>query len=362
MPLESPWLRATWFDGRSSRARPVRVRLVPAAGGPGLQWQPEDDPDGPALQRTHAEVAWPERFSLKRPPRQVTIDLHEQGSLALDDPAAWQQAFESAGARLPFAERMQTRWPVFAGMFVAAFVLVAIFYRWGTPWAASRIARHVPLAWEQQLSRKALEDMDRAVFEPSALPPSRQDALRAQFASLAAQLAPELRRYPDYAPAVQLHFRKGLGANAFALPGGTVVVTDGLVEAADAEKLPDDAVLGVLAHEIGHVVHRHTTRMVVEQGVLNIGLGLALGDTSWAFSNASSLLTTLAYQRSHEAEADCFASRLMRRAGRPLQPMGRLLLHLDPHTDGAAEFISSHPATPERARRLAEGGSGCEGD
>ena len=84
------------------------------------------------------------------------------------------------------------------------------------------------------------------------------------------------------------------------------------------------------------------------------------GEGHTAFANASSLLTTLAYQRTHEAEADCFASRLMRRAGRPLQPMGQLLLHLDPHTDGAAEFISSHPATPERARRLADGGSGCE--
>ena len=63
-------------------------------------------------------------------------------------------------------------------------------------------------------------------------------------------------------------------------PGGTIVMTDGLVEAAAQQGLGDDALVGVLAHEIGHVVHRHTTRMLVEQAVLNVGLGLALGDVS----------------------------------------------------------------------------------
>jgi Peptidase family M48 len=40
------------------------------------------------------------------------------------------------------------------------------------------------------------------------------------------------------------------------------------------------AALGLLAHEIGHVEHRHGTRMLIEQGVINIGMGLALGDVS----------------------------------------------------------------------------------
>ena len=53
---------------------------------------------------------------------------------------------------------------------------------------------------------------------------------------------------------------------------------------------------GVLAHEIGHVVHRHTTRMLVEQAVLNVGLGLALGDVSSLVSMGGSLLTGLAYR------------------------------------------------------------------
>ena len=66
--------------------------------------------------------------------------------------------------------------------------------------------------------------------------------------------------------------------------------------------------MGVLAHEIGHVVHRHTTRMVVEQGVLQMGLGLALGDVS----TGSALLTGLHYRRSHERERVQLLPRLNR--------------------------------------------------
>jgi Zn-dependent protease with chaperone function len=178
-----------------------------------------------------------------------------------------------------------------------------------------------------------------------------------------------MRRYAGYAPALALLFRSGLGANAFALPGGTIVMTDDLVQAAAKRGLSDDALLGVLAHELGHVMHRHTTRMVVEQGVLNVGLGLAMGDLSTVVSMGSSLLTGLAYRRGHETEADCFALVLMQKARMPVEPMADLLLGIDgdrskdktgdktkdAQKDGSASWtslLSSHPDTRLRAERL----------
>ena len=54
------------------------------------------------------------------------------------------------------------------------------------------------------------------------------------------------------------------------MPGGTIVLMDGLVQAAADAGFGDDALLGVLAHEMGHVMRRRGTRMVVEQaGLLN---------------------------------------------------------------------------------------------
>jgi Zn-dependent protease with chaperone function len=149
------------------------------------------------------------------------------------------------------------------------------------------------------------------------------------------------------------------------LPGGNLVMTDELVETAARRGLPDDAIVGVLAHEIGHVMHRHTTRMVVEQGVVNVALGLALGDTSWMFAHASTLLTSLAYRRAHETEADCFALALLRGAKLPALPMADLLLAIDAgaarreHEGGESwtSIVSTHPDTALRARQLKAGQS-----
>ena len=321
------------------------------------------------LHLSHTQVVWPERFSARRSPTSLNIDLHEHGTLQVDDPAAWYQACEAAGLRGSFAERMQTRWRVFAGVMVAALALLGAFYRWGTPWAAAQVTRLVPLTWEQQLSARALADLDHGLLSPSQLPKERQAQLRERFDTLAAQMRPAQRPYARYGPSLSLQFRKGLGANAFALPGGTIVMTDGLVEAAAKNNLPDEALVGVLAHEIGHVMHRHTTRMVVEQGVLNVGLGLALGDMSWMFAHASSLLTALAYRRGHETQADCFALSLLREAQVPTRPMADLLLAIDTaagerqqqrRESSWADIVSSHPDTAARARQLQAGHeAGC---
>jgi Zn-dependent protease with chaperone function len=204
--------------------------------------------------------------------------------------------------------------------------------------------------------------MDMAWLHPSKLPAQRQAELRARFDALAAQVAPALRRYRTYAPPLVLQFRSGLPPNAFALPGGTLVMTEALVQEAARQNLPDDALIGVLAHEVGHVMHRHTTRMIVEQGVLNVGLGLALGDVSTVVSTGASMLTGLAYRRSHETEADCFAAALMRQAGVPGAPMADLLLAIEGKAGGEKlatpawmNLLSSHPDTAQRARDLKEG-------
>jgi Zn-dependent protease with chaperone function len=373
-PEASAPVEARWFDGRSSQAQAVHVALERGPKGPTLLLQPLAD--GAAARRfAHGEVGWPETWSMQRAQRTILIDLGDAGSLEIDAAAQWHAMQTAAGARAPLAERMQTRWRVLLAVLVLAGIGVWAFYRWGTPWAATQLTRQVPLSWESSLSERALQQLDGDYLRPSKLSAERQAQLRERFAALAGQISPNMRRYPAYAPPLTLAFRAGMGANAFALPGGSVVVTDGLVEAAAKRGLGDDALMGVLAHEIGHVLHRHTTRMVVEQGVLNVGLGLALGDVSSVVAMGSSLLTALAYRRSHETEADCFAVALMRTAQLPTLPMAELLLHLDgertakqgeaqksssPTEAGWTQLLSSHPDTRGRAERLQRGQTeGC---
>ena len=316
------------------------------------------DGAGETLDLAHKQVGWPERWSAGRAPPRVAVDLGAHGSLQIDDVAGWQAALAQAGHRSSLAERMQTRWSVLLAVLLIAGAGVWAFYRWGTPWAATQITRHVPLAWELALTEQAMKQIDADYVKPSKLPPERQAELRAGFDKLVALIGPDLQRYRGYRPPFKLEFRSGMGPNAFALPGGTIVMTDAMVE--QARTIPntgDTALLGVLAHEIGHVEHRHTTRMVVEQGVLNIGLGLALGDVSTLVSTGASLLTGLSYQRSHETESDCYAVAMMKKAGLPTAPMADLLRGVEHQMEekmrqrGKSDGASAQAKTPEAAAR-----------
>lgn len=381
-----------WFDGLSSQARPVLVGLQPTPKGPSLALHPLSQPGAAPTVLPWGEVGWPEAWSERRPQPRVVVDLRDLGSLEIDAVAQWHAALAEAGARPSLAGRMQTRWPVLLGVTVFAVLGLTLFYRYGTPWAATELTRFVPLSWETSVASNVLTQMDKGTLKPSKLTKERQAQLQARFEALVQQMPTGLQRYPGYAPPYTLSFRSGMGANAFALPGGTVVMTDGLAKAAEKKGLTDDALIGVLAHEIGHVANRHTTRMVVQQGVLQMGMGLALGDVSGIVSTGASVLTGLAYSRNHEREADCFAIALMGHARLPTAPMGKLLLAIAQDEDdeekaarkkkaataakegasapaeSAAEepkapealgpvwsLLSSHPDTVERATELEQG-------
>ena len=163
-------LPAQWFDGRTSRARPVRVRLTPAPGGPTLTLRALDG-ERETRQFTHAQIGWPERWSAAKAPPRVAVDLGAHGSLQIDDVEGWQAALQLAGRRAPLAERMQTRWPVLLAVLLVAGAGIGAFYRWGTPWAATQLTRKVPLRWELNLTEQALQEIDAR--ETSMIPPMK---------------------------------------------------------------------------------------------------------------------------------------------------------------------------------------------
>ena len=147
--------------------------------------------------------------------------------------------------------------------------------------------------------------------------------------------------------------------NAFALPGGYIYVTRGLLALAD-----DEAELaGVLAHEIGHVTARHTAerygQTILAQGTA-IGAGLLLGDAAGDLTGSGAMLFVRSWSRDQEHEADLLGVRYLSRVGYRPQAMASFLTRLQAHShlesdiEGrpgkADEFslLQTHPRTADR--------------
>lgn len=260
---------------------------------------------------------------------------------------------------------------VFASL--AGLVVAAWFgYRDGVPWIAHKVADRVPPALESQIAEEGMKSLDRLAFRPSRMDPARQARLREAFAHLEAGLDPAAR-------GARLEFRDGrwIGANAFSLPGGVVVMTDQL-----AALLDDDHVEAVLAHELGHLQYRHGTRQLLQDSIVGLAAMALLGDASAVSNIAATLPTVLvhtSFSRDFEREADGFAFRLLRRAGRSPRLLGEALATLEkrrdqPSTECTAPhdgeksprdtedseppvdmgYLSTHPPTEERIRAAEE--------
>ncbi|MVN75813.1 M48 family metalloprotease [Hymenobacter sp. HMF4947] len=149
--------------------------------------------------------------------------------------------------------------------------------------------------------------------------------------------------------------------NAFALPGGQVFITQGLLK-----NLTTEAQLaGVLAHEVGHVVGRHSAEQVA-QSQLTQGLTGAAAIASYDPNNPGSSvaraaaaamiakLVTLRYGRNDELEADDFAVKLTPRAGYDPSAMINVMQMLDRQGGGSRqpEFLSTHPNPGNRIEEL----------
>lgn len=211
-----------------------------------------------------------------------------------------------------------------------------LFLQFGVPKLAEYVAKATPPAMEEKLGEQALEGLDSkfGYFSPSKTAQKRKEDIDAALKTFCVAT----KNCPIY----RLEFRAGgmIGANAFALPGGIMVVTDELVTLSKN----DTEIIAVLAHELGHVKQRHAFRQSL-QGILS-GLILAAvtGDVSSVGSGLPAVLMQMRYSREHELEADDFALNALQKACLPPKAFADILQRLQNQALGGGKKETSDEA------------------
>jgi Zn-dependent protease with chaperone function len=287
------------------------------------------------------------------------LHLPDDGVFETDDNDAVDRLSQQTGQR---SSRWIHRLENHLGLILAATVFtvaaIAFTFFYGVPWASQAVANALPDTLVEQVGNSTLETLDDLWFEPSNLPPERQQALQAHFAPLLT---------PVGGQDLEVLFRssEAIGANAMALPNGTLIFTDDLVELAEN----DDELTAILAHEIGHVAHRHGMKGVVQSSLTTWLIVMMTGDLS-AFSDATvalpAVLMSLAYSRDLEREADTYALETLQANSIPPVHFANIMKRLMASHDEApgeekeeetggeriSDMLSSHPATSERIKRF----------
>lgn len=205
-------------------------------------------------------------------------------------------------------------------------------------WAVSRI----PVEWERQLGESAYRDF---LAQQTVV---KEGAAVAAVDEITRRLTEKI---PDNPYKFEVTVVKSDVVNAFALPGGYVVVFTGLMRKAES----GEEIAGVLSHEVNHVLQRHGLERIVKQVGLIAVVTIVLGDHQGLVGLMKEVgveLLTLKFGRAQETEADVTGIRLLHRAKIDPDGMIRFFERLSEKEQDRVEILSTHPMSEGRAARL----------
>jgi predicted Zn-dependent protease len=331
-------IEASYYDGRSTLERKVSMLLEPLdrlrvfGDGIDVSWALTQIRLSSRVGNTRRHLSFPDGSQCE------TADND-----AIDELFAG--VHSAAFSRLLHLWESKLRYVALALALTGISLWTGITY--GVPALARQIAFRLPPETDELLGQQALEGLDKYLLQPTKLPPQRQAAMKKLFEDMTAGIAGAA----EYE--IELRASKAIGANALALPSGIVVVTDALVELSQN----DDELIAVIAHEIGHLKQRHALRRVLQDSATVVVMIAVTGDISSIIS-VSALLPNMIvqskYSRDFEREADDFAFDYLKRRNVSPEALTAILVRMEKNhasSNTLLDYVSSHPATKERAAR-----------
>jgi Zn-dependent protease with chaperone function len=307
-------------------------------------------PDTPRERAVSYGAIRVEPGGFERTQFQLTWSENGPWALVLDDdalarrvrsnpPPALRAEMERLGARLRRGRVASgVGWTIIGALVLAPVLILALLW-----WQADRIVGaavdRIPVSWEQQLGESAFEQLTQGaamVTEGAAV-----DAVNLVAARLTGRIESPYR--------FRWHVVDDPQINAFAVPGGHVVVFTGLLRAADT---PEE-LAGVLAHEVQHVVLRHGVYGLVRSLGWSATIKILFG-SSGPLSGVGRLadqLGSLTFSREQETDADVEGLKLLYRTRIAPQGMVTFFEKLSRNESGIA-LLATHPMSADRAERL----------
>ncbi len=289
------------------------------------------------------------------------IEWHNDGAFVTQDNAGTDRLHRllpgGKVGRLAFG--LESNLPFAIVALVSVALLLGSVMFWGIPTGARYLATQIPQSLAERAGNEVMAALDQIHLEPSTLSSERAEELRTYLAS-----------HDPFPPVIS--FRSAgetIGPNAFALPGGFVVITDELIALAEN----DEQILAVYLHETGHARALHSETSVLTNSAWLVLLTLITGDINGMTETIFAvpvMLGNLAFSRELEREADDHAITELKALGLDPSLLADMLQRMtqgvpDTDTDMASEeasssgegdglldYLSTHPSTAERLKRI----------
>ena len=340
------------FDGKSAQKQPVRIELTPH----------------------HITLTIPGRFAVNWPYSDIrwaaeTIPFHIEHqlntskkeileTLVVEDPDFYENCRRIAPDDFfRSIAKNSFNWKILSAgililllFFYAAFKIVPNYF-------VDQLVDKIPVEWEETLGDGVL-----SAFPVEKNPDPKVMALLTDILRLLKQSKPEETPYN-----LKVFILPTEQINALALPGGNIIVFEGLLKIADS---PEE-LAGVLAHEVQHIFLKHSTRGILRNLASGMLLTLVLGDANAVMESVVGIagqLNTLGYNRKMETEADIKGMELMLDA--KINPQGMLSifkkllieeLKLEGNKKNSStsknakevfSYLSTHPSAKSRLNKL----------
>ena len=338
------------FNGKRAHKQPVRILLTPfniiltVQGKSAISWP-------------YSDIRW----AAEKPPFQIERDVNfpveNLEILVVDEPCFYENCRRIApGDFSRTALKNYFKWKIFSAGILSLLLIFFGAFKFFPNYFVDQVVDKIPVEWEETLGNAIL-----STFPVEKNPDPKVIALLTDILRLLKQSKAEETPYN-----LKIYILSTEKINALALPGGNIIIFEGLLKIADS---PEE-LAGVLAHEAQHIFLKHSTRGILRNLASGLLMTLVLGDANTVMEiaiNIAGQLKTLGFSRKIETEADIKGIKMMLDA--KINPQGMLsifkkLMKEELKLEGNKKnttskyfyeifsYMSTHPSAKSRLKKI----------